>query len=106
MSGECDEFMECQTCAAKPGTPPLCPSCLHNRFVIEALRRDQTNAAVKRQAAYSTGYMDGCNEERARTTQRLLGIFMHTVDDMTRELREHFFEQEQGNDDGNGSAVG
>ncbi len=28
------EFKECPTCAAKPGTPVLCDSCLHNRHVI------------------------------------------------------------------------
>jgi len=27
-------FKECPTCAAKPGTPVLCPSCLHNRQMI------------------------------------------------------------------------
>ncbi len=30
------EFMECDTCRALPGTPPLCQGCLHNR---EAIRR-------------------------------------------------------------------
>lgn len=28
------EFRECETCAAKPGTPILCESCLHNRSLI------------------------------------------------------------------------
>ena len=31
------EFMECAVCAAKPGSPTLCASCLHNRTVISAL---------------------------------------------------------------------
>ena len=31
------EFMECTTCAAKPGS--LCPSCLHNREVIGMLKK-------------------------------------------------------------------
>lgn len=26
-----DEFMECDTCRAKPGSPRLCDGCLHNR---------------------------------------------------------------------------
>lgn len=29
-------FVECDTCRAKSGTPPLCMGCLHNRLVIEA----------------------------------------------------------------------
>lgn len=29
------KFMECDTCRAKPGSPPLCVGCLHNRTVIE-----------------------------------------------------------------------
>lgn len=28
------DFVECATCAAKPGSPTLCASCLHNRAVI------------------------------------------------------------------------
>lgn len=32
-------FRECPTCAAKPGSPELCESCYHNRYVIEMLRR-------------------------------------------------------------------
>lgn len=30
------EFHECETCAAKPGSPVLCAGCLHNRAVILA----------------------------------------------------------------------
>jgi len=33
------EFMECDTCAAKPGTPALCAGCLTNRVTIETLNR-------------------------------------------------------------------
>ena len=33
------EFMECSECAKKPGNPTLCPSCLNNRAVIEALKK-------------------------------------------------------------------
>ena len=32
-------FVECAACAEKPGTPILCYSCLHNRGLIEQLRR-------------------------------------------------------------------
>ena len=33
------EFMECDSCRVKPGSPPLCAGCLHNREVIENLRK-------------------------------------------------------------------
>ena len=33
------EFMECDTCRALPGTPPLCRGCMHNRALITALSR-------------------------------------------------------------------
>ncbi len=31
------EFMECDTCRAKPGSPRLCSSCLHNREIISSM---------------------------------------------------------------------
>ena len=31
------EFIECPQCAAKPGMPTLCPSCLQNRTAISKL---------------------------------------------------------------------
>lgn len=31
------DFKECAACAAKPGSPTLCPSCLHNRTTIDRL---------------------------------------------------------------------
>lgn len=37
-----DDFKECATCAAKPGAPTLCESCLHNRRVIFILK-DKAN---------------------------------------------------------------
>jgi hypothetical protein len=33
------DFMECDTCRAKPGSPALCRGCLHNREVIFELRK-------------------------------------------------------------------
>lgn len=38
-----DEFRECAACAAKPGSPTLCPSCLHNRAVIRCLTLPAVN---------------------------------------------------------------
>ena len=31
------EFKECASCRAKPGSPTLCESCLHNRTTINVL---------------------------------------------------------------------
>lgn len=31
------DFVECSICAAKPGSPTLCRSCLHNRDAIYQL---------------------------------------------------------------------
>ncbi len=36
-----NSFKECETCTAKPGTPVLCESCLHNREVITRLQKGQ-----------------------------------------------------------------
>jgi secreted protein with Ig-like and vWFA domain len=33
-----NDFMECDTCRAKPGSPTLCAGCLHNRRLIGMLR--------------------------------------------------------------------
>lgn len=32
-----NKFMECDTCRGKPGSPPLCKGCIHNRSLIEKL---------------------------------------------------------------------
>jgi len=33
-----DEFVECASCNAKPGSPILCESCINNRDAIAALK--------------------------------------------------------------------
>lgn len=38
MADSAPKFVECQTCAAKPGMPPLCAGCLSNRATIDRLR--------------------------------------------------------------------
>lgn len=34
-----DDFKECDTCRAKPGSPELCSGCLHNRDLIQKLKK-------------------------------------------------------------------
>jgi hypothetical protein len=41
------EFMECETCSAKPGSPTLCAGCLHNRSLIEKLTDKMTSGRTK-----------------------------------------------------------
>lgn len=41
-------FWECDICAAKPGSPPLCPWCLHNRKVIEDFLHAKRSSAETR----------------------------------------------------------
>lgn len=38
-----DLFRECSVCARQSGSPTLCPSCLHNRDVINRLQDTNTN---------------------------------------------------------------
>jgi hypothetical protein len=35
-----DGFVECPECAAKPGSPYLCTSCIQNRALISFLKRE------------------------------------------------------------------
>ena len=41
------EFVECDTCRAKPGTPLLCSTCFHNRSAISVLTRQLAEAQQK-----------------------------------------------------------
>lgn len=55
-----DEFEECATCRAKPGTPSLCLSCLHNRTLIHKLQAlVKTARAEGRTEGYADGYSKG-----------------------------------------------
>ena len=42
------DFAECASCAAKPGSPILCPACLHNRATINQLRAERDRDRAKR----------------------------------------------------------
>ena len=46
-AGAVDGFMECAACAAKPGMPALCQSCLTNRSTIERLQAEIRNLTAK-----------------------------------------------------------
>lgn len=34
------DFVECEACRSKPGTPVLCDGCLHNRKLIGDLKSE------------------------------------------------------------------
>lgn len=42
------EFMECDTCRVKPGSPYLCNGCLHNRDLIQKLCPNQTGSVYEK----------------------------------------------------------
>jgi len=44
---ENNEFMECDICRQKPGSPYLCIGCLHNRKVINRLTKKHLNPELK-----------------------------------------------------------
>lgn len=39
LSFDAGDFVECDACTAKPGTPTLCAGCLANRHTITNLKR-------------------------------------------------------------------
>lgn len=40
MSPDRLSFRECATCSKLPGMPRLCDGCIHNRDVIDALKKE------------------------------------------------------------------
>lgn len=83
------EFVECCTCKAKPGTPVLCESCLHNRHAIyELTSKVETLPVNKRGDRISLGsewwWWDGNNCYRVlvmelRHRQNIVGILSDGV---------------------------
>jgi hypothetical protein len=62
------EFVECDACRAKPGTPVLCDGCRHNRRLIESLQSTcKNNIAHHRQvltaAQARIAELEGENEQ-------------------------------------------
>ena len=43
------EFMECDTCRAKAGSPIICKGCLFNRDVIQRLGEELTKLSGNKQ---------------------------------------------------------
>jgi len=41
------EFMECEECRKKPGSPDLCESCVHNRIAIDRLLKKNSKLKKK-----------------------------------------------------------
>lgn len=79
-----NEFRECETCAAKPGAPVLCPSCASNRSVISRSQEEAGKPATARSVREPGAYGDfaklmqlivveDCNSRTFYTTD---GVFM------------------------------
>lgn len=52
-------FVECAQCSALPGSPVLCPSCLHNRTVVETLRQKLRLMTERAERQRVTGFDHG-----------------------------------------------
>lgn len=57
------DFVECDACRAKPGSPQLCTGCLANRATITAMR-----AKLSKLAAWLDRL--GCQSEKQAETSR------------------------------------
>lgn len=63
------DFLECDTCAALPGTPPLCSGCLHNREVIEKLKKQVKHLDLECRVAKAIELFNlGCPVKDANVT--------------------------------------
>lgn len=61
-------FRECATCATKPGSPTLCPVCLHNRALVGRLtgRADRLDVELQAARAKLARYADAMAEALLR----------------------------------------
>jgi len=50
------EFIECDTCRAKSGSPALCEGCYQNRKTIYGLQRKIANAMEITEGSYFSKY--------------------------------------------------
>jgi hypothetical protein len=75
------EFMECDSCRAKAGTPLLCVGCRHNRALIEDLK-----ATIKDLTATVEQYKIANNNLRNKISsqyERINRLCNDTYDDVT-----------------------
>lgn len=81
------DFMECAACAAKPGSPPLCASCLHNRARLEELRKQLVLVAT----AQTTRSEDQLNEsiEIGKRFRDRLAAAEKAIAKARKDLRGH-----------------
>ena len=45
-----NDFMECEICRNKPGSPSLCEACLHNRDLVSRLQWIIKSSSVRERA--------------------------------------------------------
>jgi hypothetical protein len=60
------EFIECPSCAVKPGSPTLCDSCLHNRDAIQFLHARLNRSRPTYNHTRSDSPLDPCPECEAQ----------------------------------------
>ncbi len=76
------DFMECDTCRSKSGTPPLCTGCLHNRATIAELKEQVDWYKVS--IASDGGYLGSLKAELAQRN-RAYGDLVKQLEDSSRQ---------------------
>jgi hypothetical protein len=72
LSVAAGEAAECRACANKPGSPALCPACLHNRALVGLLQQRLAVAEARATAnALERDYWLAFYDERGPKKQRV-----------------------------------
>jgi hypothetical protein len=75
-------YRECASCAAKTGSPTLCPSCYHNRTVIDRLRERlgwgcvADRAERERRAIEALCQVRGLDWDRTATPKEVVAVVL------------------------------
>lgn len=100
-------FKECPSCSAKPGSPILCESCLHNRTVIGHLEKMlNTRYMEDKETGVRMHFVDSFpRKDKSQMPSRMLRVLVKTppeigvdLDDSTVRavVREYFERIRQG----------
>jgi len=103
------DFQECDTCRAKPGTPVLCAGCLHNRSAIENIREawranlDRMNSTIEhlrlqindleRARDRDRAGVKSQRDEHADKWKMFVKLFGELMDDADIKYRDHVRQQ-------------
>lgn len=85
------EFVECDTCRAKSGSPTLCAGCLSNRAALAALRPEEGSVIIKLPRRLYDVLLGGAFEMVEEA-----GAFFATLPKIEQELFHTLVKQHQG----------